>query len=464
MKKTIFSISVIFFLLLSVPATAGILIDESNFPDAQFRALLLARFDQNGDGLLVPEESSAVREIDCEKNQEIHDLTGIELFSELESLNCWMCPLKKLDVSANPKLRYLDCCETGLTSLNLSANTELHQLWAYGNHFTELDLSKCYYLSKAVTNGIADNNKFDGKACSYADDETESYVVVDKATNLKLAGDTVKPSWEKVPDSPADGGMGSIASPVEGAVYMLGSPVPLDIRPTGSISVGGIWVSGTCEITLGGAVKYSKSISASGSSGAVKDEFIPDSVGTYIMTVRLNYTLSGMIVDTSRHTRTFTVVDPTVTPSPGPELSVDTDEKAKSLFNGLYYSMDGKKAVVTGAKNKNAKTITIPATVKFNGKKYKVTGIAPAALKNMKKLTSLTIGKNVKNIGKQAVANCPKLKTLIIKSKLLTDASVKSGVFKNDKAVQSVKCPAGKKAKYKKILSKKGLGKKVKWI
>ena len=499
MKKIIFSVSVIVLLLLSVPATAGILIDESNFPDPQFRALL-ARFDQDGDGLLIPDEFLAVKEIDCEKNQEIYDLTGIELFTELESLSCWMCPLSSLDVSKNPNLKYLDCCETGLTSLDLSENTQLHQLWAYGNQFTELDLSNCYYLSKAVKNGIANNDKYDGKACSYADDETESYVVVDKATSLKLADETVKPSEGKAPVEPADSGMGGIASPVEGAVYMLGSPVPLDIRPTGSISVGGIWVSGTCEITSGGAVKYSKSISVSGSSGAVKDEFIPDSVGTYVMTVRMNYTLSGMSVDSSRHTRTFTVVDPSATPEPTatpvptatpaptatpvpiatpvptaaptptpasdpepPVPPVVIDQKAKSLINGLYYSIDGKEAVVTGTKKKNAKTITIPATVKINGKKYKVTGIAQAALKDMKKLVSLTIGKNVKNIGKQAAANCPKLKTLTIKSKLLTNASVKSGAFKNDKAVETVKCPGGKKAEYQKLLTKKGLGKKVKW-
>ena len=133
------------------------------------------------------------------------------------------------------------------------------------------------------------------------------------------------------------------------------------------------------------------------------------------------------------------------------------------MVGNLYYTVDGEEAAVTGVNSRNVRTLTIPATIKIGSRQYKVTGIAPAALTDMKKLTSLTIGKNVFDIGKQAVANCSKLKTIIIKTKHLTASSVKAGAFKNDKAVQSVKCPAGKKANYKKILSKKGLGKKVKW-
>ena len=39
------------------------------------------------------------------------------------------------------------------------------------------------------------------------------------------------------------------------------------------------------------------------------------------------------------------------------------------------------------------------------------------ALKGNKKIESLTIGKNVRKIGKNAFANCRKLKKVIIKSK-----------------------------------------------
>ena len=39
-------------------------------------------------------------------------------------------------------------------------------LWCYGNHFTDLDLSKCPYLSKAVNNGVYNSNHNGGSASS----------------------------------------------------------------------------------------------------------------------------------------------------------------------------------------------------------------------------------------------------------------------------------------------------------
>ena len=52
--------------------------------------------------------------------KKIADLTGIELFSELEGLNCRNNPLGALDMSHNTKLLDLDCCDTRLVSLNMT--------------------------------------------------------------------------------------------------------------------------------------------------------------------------------------------------------------------------------------------------------------------------------------------------------------------------------------------------------
>ena len=157
--------------------------------------------------------------------------------------------------------------------------------------------------------------------------------------------------------------------------------------------------------------------------------------------------------------------EPTATPTPTPTPASQSSENPPqaATIGSLNYSVMNGEASVIGVSKKNVKTLTIPATVKINGKKYKVTGIDDGALAGLKKLTSLTIGKNIKAIDAQAIASCPKLKTITIKTKLLTNASVKADAFKDDKAVQTVKCPGGKKAAYKKILTKKGLGKKVKW-
>ncbi|HBA98010.1 MAG TPA: cell surface protein, partial [Lachnospiraceae bacterium] len=100
--------------------------------------------------------------------------------------------------------------------------------------------------------------------------------------------------------------------------------------------------------------------------------------------------------------------------------------------------------------------------IKINDQKYKVTAIAKNAFKNNKKLTKVTIGKNVKSIGKNAFKGCKNLKKIVVKTKKLTAKKVGSKAFKgiNSKAV--VKVPKGKVKSYKKIVKAKGAGKKVK--
>ena len=66
----------------------------------------------------------------------------------------------------------------------------------------------------------------------------------------------------------------------------------------------------------------------------------------------------------------------------------------------------------TGTTNKSAKKITVPDTVTLNGLVYRVDTIGVGALKGNKKITTVTIGKNVKVIEKNAFAGCTKLKTV----------------------------------------------------
>ncbi len=134
----------------------------------------------------------------------------------------------------------------------------------------------------------------------------------------------------------------------------------------------------------------------------------------------------------------------------------------KNLFtkNGLTYQVTGKKSVtfVKPAK-KTITKIVIPATVKANGKSYKVTKINASACRNCKKLKTITIGKNVKSIGKYAFYNCRKVKTLTIKTTSLTSKKVGKNAFKGVPKKAKLKLP-GKKAKtYKKLLKNRGLGK-----
>lgn len=112
---------------------------------------------------------------------------------------------------------------------------------------------------------------------------------------------------------------------------------------------------------------------------------------------------------------------------------------------------------------KNVKTVSIPATIKACGVTYKVTGIGAKACKGYKKLASVTIGKNVKSIGKEAFYKCKKLKNITIKSKNLKTSKIGRNAFKGIKSSVAIRVPAKKYRSYKAMLKKKGVSKKAKY-
>ena len=78
---------------------------------------------------------------------------------------------------------------------------------------------------------------------------------------------------------------------------------------------------------------------------------------------------------------------------PGKKKSVTKAKKVK----GNYYKIISKsKKTVQYVKpvKKNIISVTIPSSIKLNGKRYKVTGIVANAFKNCKKLKKVTIGTN----------------------------------------------------------------------
>ena len=65
--------------------------------------------------------------------------------------------------------------------------------------------------------------------------------------------------------------------------------------------------------------------------------------------------------------------------------------------------------------DRNVTDLVIADSLDVFGVAYKTVGIDDAALKGLKKLTTLTIGKNVTTIGKEACSKCKKLKAITIK-------------------------------------------------
>lgn len=167
----------------------------------------------------------------------------------------------------------------------------------------------------------------------------------------------------------------------------------------------------------------------------------------------------------------------------------------------------GAEVAYTKLKNKKATSVSIPATIKKNGITYKVTSVADSAFANNKKLTKVTIGGNVKTIGKkafykntklktvtlgknittigdkafykctslkkvtipskvkkigkQAFYGCSKLKTITIKTTKLTGKKIGSKAFGKIPAKATFKVPKKKLSAYKKVLKSKGISKKT---
>lgn len=137
--------------------------------------------------------------------------------------------------------------------------------------------------------------------------------------------------------------------------------------------------------------------------------------------------------------------------------------KAEGQYGVFTYKVTGKDTVEVKsitAKGKAKKSVKIFDKIKASGKTWKVTSVAANALKGNKKMESLTIGKNVRKIGKNAFANCRKLKKVTIKSKKIN--TIGKNAFKNINKKATVKVPKAQKKKYAKLLNKAKLSKKVK--
>lgn len=82
---------------------ASVAIDETNFPDANFRAFVKL-YDIDRDEYLSEAEIAAVTNINC-SSKSIASLKGIEYFTALQNLYCYSNQLTSLDLSNNAALQ-----------------------------------------------------------------------------------------------------------------------------------------------------------------------------------------------------------------------------------------------------------------------------------------------------------------------------------------------------------------------
>ncbi|TGD59851.1 DUF7619 domain-containing protein, partial [Flavobacterium humi] len=171
----------LYFLLLAIGFFTGAEAQIINFPDDNFKQVLLrpnqyqfavnpvtgmpyqvnipvARnisgspilIDQNNDGQIQVAEAQNVYSLSLDNfaglpyeffgmTVNISNLSGIEYFTNLQSLNCSENDLTSLPVSPLINLKYLSCGENHLTSLSLSSLVNLQYLDCRSNNFTSVN-------------------------------------------------------------------------------------------------------------------------------------------------------------------------------------------------------------------------------------------------------------------------------------------------------------------------------------
>ena len=116
-------------LLASLAAWADVNINTTNFPDAKFRAFLIAEYPS---GVITTAQLNARTSLELQELG-ISNLKGIEFFPNLTLLRCQNNNLSSVDLSHNTKLVLLNLAYNKLVSVSLTNNTELEKLYIQSN-------------------------------------------------------------------------------------------------------------------------------------------------------------------------------------------------------------------------------------------------------------------------------------------------------------------------------------------
>ena len=137
---------IITFLLIASEAVQA---QTTAIPDQEFELALIFRgYDvAPPDGVIATSSIDTITVLNVMNPYQITDLTGIEDFAALTSLDCSNNQLTSLDLSQNTALTTLSCSHNQLTSLNLSQNSQLTSLSCDNNQLSTLDLSSLTALN-----------------------------------------------------------------------------------------------------------------------------------------------------------------------------------------------------------------------------------------------------------------------------------------------------------------------------
>ncbi|WP_418511258.1 T9SS type A sorting domain-containing protein [Corallibacter sp.] len=127
----------VFCMLYTHAFSQSTAIADSNFE----QALVYMNIDTNGmTGDILNCDAENVLSLNL-YNKDISDLTGIEAFVDLKTLNADYNNLTNINLSQNRDLEYIDVDNNALTTIDVSSNLDLHELHVSSNYLSSIDVS-----------------------------------------------------------------------------------------------------------------------------------------------------------------------------------------------------------------------------------------------------------------------------------------------------------------------------------
>lgn len=111
--------------------------------------------DSNGDGIISQKEAEACLHLNLH-DKGLTDVSGLDAFINLETLDCSYNTLTELDLSKLSKLDWLNCKASHLIALDVSACTNLKYLECSQNKIQHLFLDKHPLLVELYCNNNYD--------------------------------------------------------------------------------------------------------------------------------------------------------------------------------------------------------------------------------------------------------------------------------------------------------------------
>lgn len=472
--------------------TISAAIQEQNFPDANFR-FFVGRFDKDKDGVLSGWELGRVQTISCAKNQ-IEDLTGIEYFPVLAELDCSINSLKTLDLSANKLLVYVDCSRNKqITALDVSNSRKLAKLNCYKNQLTDLKMDNCHLLIELncyenqltsldvsgfplITELDCDQNqltKLDVSGNPYLTElNCSSNLLTELDTSKNTALQDLYCSSNQltkldIGSNPellrlwcysnllTELDTGKCTKLIDTACYS-NKLKKLDVSRNPELYrllCHDNWMTALDVSMCGELVETLKTKTPSDEDSYWLYQYYGANRVSFDKTVRVN--LGDSVIEPEATPTPEPTPSPTPSPTPGPTAEPTSEPTAEPTSEptaspgpqptddgtftsgGLRYRITGKStaAFAGPAKAPGKAVVTIPATVSHAKTTYRVTEIDAKALYHNTKLKTLTIGKNVKTVGKNAFESCTLLTAVKGGSGVVT---IRDNAFSGCKALKTL--------------------------